>query len=294
LDALRRRYPELGQMFEKMNPGDQKMIRLAMPGALKHLSVKASYFISQQKRIHLFSFQDVEREVEEAETETWKKLIRVLTHEINNSISPIYSLSDSLRRMITSGQVLQQDEEGSGKKMVEGLGIIQDRSQGLLDFVDKFRSLTPRGSLSPEEISLQDLFYRVKILMLQEQAGSQRVRVTSSVHPASLTLHADKKLLEQILINLVKNGMEAMDSREDGLVQLKAFAGAHRLMIQVEDDGPGIPLEEQERIFIPFFTTKKQGSGIGLSLSRQIMRMHGGTITVNSQPGKGTTFTLAF
>ena len=96
------------------------------------------------------------------------------------------------------------------------------------------------------------------------------------------------------MINLVKKGMEAMDSREDGLVQLKAFAGAHRLMIQVEDDGPGIPLEEQERIFIPFFTTKKQGSGIGLSLSRQIMRMHGGTITVNSQPGKGTTFTLAF
>jgi signal transduction histidine kinase len=164
----------------------------------------------------------------------------------------------------------------------------------LLDFVEKFRSLTPRGSLNPEEVSLEELFYRVKILMQQEQAGLHRVRVTSTVHPASLTLHADKRLLEQVLINLLKNAMEAMDGREDASVRLKAFSGTHRVMIQVEDNGPGIPLEEQERIFIPFFTTKKQGSGIGLSLSRQIMRMHGGSITLTSQPGKGTTFTLSF
>jgi signal transduction histidine kinase len=294
LNALRQKHPELGNLFEKMKPGDQKMIRMTMPGALKHLSVKAGYFISQQRRIHLFSFQDVEREVEEAETETWKKLIRVLTHEINNSISPIYSLSDSLRRMAADRQSSGPPAEGSGDKMVEGLGIIQERSQGLLDFVEKFRSLTPRGSLSPEEVSLEELFYRVKILMQQEQAGLHRVRVTSTVHPASLSLHADKRLLEQVLINLLKNAMEAMDGREDASVRLKAFSGAHHVMIQVEDNGPGIPLEEQERIFIPFFTTKKQGSGIGLSLSRQIMRMHGGSVTVRSEPDKGAVFTLSF
>jgi nitrogen fixation/metabolism regulation signal transduction histidine kinase len=294
LKSLSSKYPELGNLFEKMKPGDQKLVRLTLPGALKHLSVKAGYFISQQSRIHLFSFQDVEREVEETETETWKKLIRVLTHEINNSISPIYSLSDSLRRMVANRKDLPAPEDDSGEKMVEGLGIIQQRSQGLLDFVDKFRSLTPRGSLNPEEISLEELFYRVKILMQQDQSGLQRVRLTSSVHPATLTLHADKRLLEQVLINLLKNAIEAMDGRDNASIHLKAFSGAHRVMIQVEDNGPGIPLEEQERIFIPFFTTKKQGSGIGLSLSRQIMRMHGGSITVASQPHKGTTFTLSF
>ena len=294
LDALRRRYPELGNLFEKMKPGDQKLMKLAMPRAMKHLSVKTSHFLSRQKRIHLFSFQDVEQEVEEAETETWKKLIRVLTHEINNSISPIYSLSDSLRGMMARWPVLKPDQEGTREKMVEGLGIVRDRSQGLLDFVEKFRSLTPRGSLNPEEIALQDLFYRVRILMQQEQPGLKDVRVTSTVHPASLTLHADKKLVEQVLINLLKNAMEALDGQDEGIIRLKAFSVNHRNVIEVEDNGPGIPRDEQERIFTPFFTTRKQGSGIGLSLSRQIMRMHGGSITVNSSPGKGTSFTLTF
>ena len=372
VDALRERFPEFGNMLVNMKAGDQKMITLYSDELMRRLSVRSGFFTSRQGQVHLYSFQDVEHEVEEAEMETWQKLIRVLTHEINNSIAPIYSLSDSISKRIKEMEATPptpsrvQDASGSGAsagstdkssfhRIDEGLQIIQDRSRGLLDFVDKFRSLTPRGSLNCESFPVNELFYRVRILMQgasypdSRQTSHRRgfPEITSSVYPESLTLDADQKLLEQILINLVKNAMEAgneaeaeakakakeEEEEEDKVadkvtakdkeeethhvigkdsaleekkketreyktqqkkITMKAFQEQGRKIIEVSDNGPGIPREQLDRIFTPFYTTKKQGSGIGLSLSRQIMRMHGGSITVRSKEGQGTTFRLVF
>ena len=326
LNALRERFPEFGQQLTKMRAGDQKMIRIFAGDHERQLSVRCGFFTSRRGRVHLYSFQDVAYEVEEAELETWKKLIRVLTHEINNSISPICSLSDSIRKKMKQMEVADATEPGYPEKtrfsrIDEGLQIIQDRSNGLLEFVEKFRSLTPRGSLQRETFAVDELFYRVRILMQDEDKPA----IESSVYPESLELYADKKLVEQVLINLVKNGVEAKaeakakeekeekeegeekvdkekkkreeEDREEGeklRISMKAYKdGAHRV-IEVADNGPGIPREELSRIFIPFYTTRSQGSGVGLSLSRQIMRMHGGSISVRSTVGKGTTFRLVF
>ena len=439
IDALRERYPEFGHMLLNMKAGDQKMITLYPGEVMRRLSVRSGFFTSRQGQVHLYSFQDVEHEVEETEMETWQKLIRVLTHEINNSISPIYSLSDSISKRIKEMEATPpnpsrvQDPSGSGAsagstdkssfhRIDEGLQIIQDRSRGLLDFVDKFRSLTPRGALNRESFPVNELFYRVRILMQRasypdprqsNRSGTDRQRttesptnfhtpqdgftqvsnpgssqnsiqdpspgstqesiqdpsqdpnqvpgdkdfdlsthrgdfpeITSSVYPESLTLNADQKLVEQILINLVKNAMEAEnkakakeeeegdmekqvedgekyhfkakeegngelidrdnapeeqqnkitenDNKKQRKITMKAYQEEGRKIIEVSDNGPGIPREQLGRIFTPFYTTKKEGSGVGLNLSRQIMRMHGGSITVRSKEGEGSTFRLVF
>ena len=318
-DALRQHLPEFGNMLMNMKAGDQKMVRIQTPAGLRHLSLRSGFFTSREEQMHLYSFQDVGHEVEEAELDTWKKLIRVLTHEINNSISPIYSLSDSIRKKMLSMTGMN--------KMAEGLHIIQERSRGLLDFVEKFRSLTPRGSLQRESFAVAELFYRVRILMQDyhpvkslgsestgsESTGSESTgrgprsgqspppSISTSVYPDSLHLYADKKLLEQVLINLVKNAMEAEiyaqqshSAEKRGTIHLKAFQEGAQKVIEVADDGPGMSSEQTKNIFIPFYTTKQGGSGVGLSLSRQIMRMHGGNISIRSKEGEGTTFKLTF
>ena len=314
-DVLRQHLPEFGNMLMSMNAGDQKMVRIQTRQGLRHLSLRSGFFTSREEQMHLYSFQDVAHEVEEAELDTWKKLIRVLTHEINNSISPIYSLSDSIRKKVSG----ESSGPASLNKVKEGLHIIQERSRGLLDFVEKFRSLTPRGSLNRESFAVEELFYRVVILMRDyDISGSGDYRstahdggqngkklsfpaISTTVYPESLKLYADKKLLEQVLINLVKNAMEAhLSGKEQGLtgeggrINLKAFQEGSQKVIEVGDDGPGMSSEQMKNIFIPFYTTKQGGSGVGLSLSRQIMRMHGGNISVRSKEGKGTTFKLVF
>lgn len=296
INAIRERYPVFGERLDNLKPGAHKMIRLAVPQGVKYLALNAGCFISGEERIRLFSFQDIGSEVEETETETWKRLIRVLTHEINNSISPIFSLSGSMKQMIVN-KPGNQSQDRSTARMYEGLSIIEERSRGLLDFVDRFRSLTPRGALNPESIRVEDLFYRVKILMQGQEEDLHGISLSSSVYPPSLTLQADKKLLEQMLINLVKNALEAVgrvEATRRGQITLRAFQDDGLIRVQVVDNGPGIPREELETIFVPFYTTKEEGSGIGLSLSRQIMRMHGGSVTVRSEPDKGAVFTLSF
>ena len=340
MNALRERFPEFGQQLTKMRAGDQKMIRILAGDCERQLSVRCGFFTSRRGRVYLYSFQDVAYEVEEAELETWKKLIRVLTHEINNSISPICSLSDSIRKKMkqmeeTDVPEPEDPEKTRFSRINEGLQIIQERSNGLLEFVEKFRSLTPRGSLHRETFAVDELFYRVRILMQDKE----KPVIESAVYPESLDLYADKKLVEQVLINLVKNGVEAKaeeeeekkaeakaeaeakeekkkakaeakakeeedkekkereEEREEGAklrISMKAYKEGARRVIEVADNGPGIPREELSRIFIPFYTTRSQGSGVGLSLSRQIMRMHGGSISVRSTVGQGTTFRLVF
>jgi signal transduction histidine kinase len=244
------------------------------------------------------SLQNIRGELEETEIEAWRKLIRVLTHEIMNSITPISSLAstvnDLVRRPPSATEGTGSSEPETRIDVIQALETIQKRSEGLLHFVDAYRNLTliPRPKF--RLIRLDELLGRVRRLMdasIREHGIGFEIRV----EPETLEIAADPELLEQVLINLLVNARQAVEGRPGARIAVTARLDARgRVLIQVTDNGPGIAPENLEQIFVPFFSTKENGSGIGLSLSRQIMRLHDGTISVHSKPGEDTVFTLRF
>jgi two-component system nitrogen regulation sensor histidine kinase NtrY len=231
--------------------------------------------------------------------EAWQNLVRFLTHEIMNSITPITSMTATLLDMIgSSGKHIHEDGGHLGtddiEEMAEALKTIHQRSQGLMNFVNSYRNMT----LIPEPqfriLPLADFFMRVEKLMTPRLTDGG-VDFQWSVEPKTLELTADSNLMEQVMINLVLNAIHALNGRKDPRIRLSAsLSPGNIIVITVEDNGVGIAEEALGKIFIPFFTTNKQGSGIGLSLSRQILRMHNATITARSLPDEGTVFTLRF
>ncbi|MDR1756630.1 MAG: HAMP domain-containing histidine kinase [Culturomica sp.] len=217
--------------------------------------------------------------ITEAETDAWQKLIRVLTHEIMNSLTPIISLSQTV--LERSGE--QRPDEKEYRILLEAMQAIRRRSSGLLEFVENYRRLTRISVPVKQFFPVADLFHSIRKIF-SEQEGMLVFRTD----PPEMRLHADRSLLEQVLINLIKNAIEA----SGGEIRVEAFRKEGRSVLRVSDNGSGIVPEALERIFIPFYTTKPKGSGIGLSLSRQIMSRHGGTLTVQSEPGKGSVFTM--
>jgi signal transduction histidine kinase len=214
-----------------------------------------------------------------------------------NSISPITSLTSVISGYFKKKEdkkpiPLELIDDQTVSKTLAGLNTIEETGKGLLDFVDKYRSLTSLPKPNLCRFPVDSLFMKCKLLM--ESDISENIQIIESVSPPDLTIEADFAQVEQILINLIKNSVEALSGRNNGTINLKAFKTAESTIIQVDDDGSGIPHEIIEDIFMPFYTTKKSGSGIGLSLSRQIMQNHDGIISVNSFPGKGSEFTLKF
>jgi signal transduction histidine kinase len=292
-------YPELCNTIKNLAIGQQKLMKIKVQDEFMQLSVKTSEFKLHDKLIRLVSLQNIKRELEENELDSWQKLIRVLTHEIMNSIAPITSLATSLRRFFrrndsnlpVSTEMLSQSVL---QKTLDGLNIIEERGEGLVNFVTKYRSLMPKSKLKIETIKIAELFYNLEFL-LQNEIKKKNIDFVLKIYPFTLHIDSDQKLIEQILINLINNAMDALENKENKQIVLNAFKNdSGRKTIQVEDNGIGIPEEIMERIFIPFFTTKEKGNGIGLSLSRQIMRMHGGTISASSKTEKGTIFSLEF
>ncbi len=278
-------------------PGEKDMVKLQDGDELIQLIIYATEFKLREKSIKLVSLQNIQSELEEKEMEAWQKLIRVLTHEIMNSITPIASLAS------TVNDLLEEDgaEEVPHEILNDTIGdvrnaihTIQKRSEGLLRFVNSYRSLTRLPKPNFQIFPVTDLFERVSQLMAA-QVNGKSIDFQVEIEPQSLELTADPDMVEQVLINLLKNSVEALEGKPAGHIDLTARLDERgRVIIQVTDNGQGITREALEKLFIPFFTTKKEGSGIGLSLSRQIMRLHRGTISVTSTPGLKTTFKLTF
>lgn len=220
----------------------------------------------------------------EAETEAWQKLIRVLTHEIMNSIAPIISLSETVTERAATHGMNEKDYD----IMLQSMQTIHRRSKGLLDFVENYRKLTRIPTPVMHPFSLLSLFRDIEALLPMEG-----IDFAYSVKPDVLRLYADRALIEQVLINLLKNAVEACSEATQPQIRLNAFLQENTTVISVRDNGTGIVAEAIDKVFVPFFTTKQGGSGIGLSISRQIMNRHGGTITVASKP-EGTEFQLIF
>ena len=281
-------------MLINLESNDRKLISLIHEGELIQLATKKVKFRTMNEELHLVSFQNIKPELDEKEIESWQRLIRVLTHEIMNSMTPIVTLIGTIGKKLrrkNQKELIKPKEVTSEivQKTVKGLDLIDSRGKGLIHFVQNYRSITRLPKPEFQVVNVKELFQRVTQLFEMELEGTGiELKITS--HP-SLFMNADGKLLEQVLINLVKNAAEAMDDVENPVIELAANSAQDQMIVKVTDNGKGIPAELIEDVFVPFFTTKQKGSGIGLSLSRQIIRLHGGSMTVQSTPGS-TVFTM--
>lgn len=300
LSELKDISPELTKVLMTISNGDNIMVKFHHQDEILQLAIYATEFKVANRNIRMATIKDIRNELEENEMESWQKLIRVLTHEIMNSITPIASLTQTLDYLIKdvrSNYKNSFSDDGEAELIGEiemAIDTIHKRSIGLLHFVESYRNLTripnPNFSIFP----VKRLIETLKGLM-KEELARQSINCSCHVEPENLELSADEQLIEQVMINLIKNSMQALDKTENRYIEIKAFPDhTGRVNIQVSDNGQGILPDVLDKIFVPFFTTKPKGSGIGLSLSRQILRLHGGTLTVRSEPDIETVFTLKF
>ncbi|MBN1291824.1 MAG: GHKL domain-containing protein [Candidatus Latescibacteria bacterium] len=292
--------PELSVTLMNLAPGDKRIVKVSDNNEILQLAVYATEYMLRENRYTLVSIQNIQNELEEQEMKAWQNLIRVLTHEIMNSVTPIASLAATANSLLLdvgipeTAEPAQSDAEENISDIKNAVDTIQKRSEGLLHFVENYRNLTRVPIPDFKVFAVSELFANVYNLM-KTRIEENRIEFTVSVEPESLELTADAELIEQVLINLLKNAIEAVSGRDGARIVLEAKIDARgRNLVSLSDNGPGIVAEAIDKVFIPFFTTKQDGSGIGLSLSRQIMRLHGGSITVHSEPNVNTVFTLRF
>lgn len=299
ITALEPLSSELVKTLLNIKPGENPLVKVQDEDDILQLVINASEFKIHDKLIILATIKNIQSVLEEQETEAWQKLIRVLTHEIMNSITPIASLSSTLDIMLKG---ISNKNQNSSIKMdmatvdeiQQALQTINKRSTGLLHFVNTYRNLTRIPKPNFKITKVKDLFKNI-LLLMDEEIKRTNIAFKMSVEPEDLEVSADEELIEQVLINLIKNSIHALEGRKEGRIILKAILNKRgRVIMQVIDNGQGIIKEVLDKVFIPFFTTKQRGSGIGLSLSRQILRLHGGTISAYSEPEKETVFTLTF
>ena len=295
INGLDRINPGLADKISSIKSGEKVTIKIVDKNELIQLIVYATEFRLRNQNYTLVAMQNIQSELEENEMEAWQKLIRVLTHEIMNSITPISSLAGTVNTIIAkSTENTTVFDEETSEDVKNALNTIQKRSQGLINFVENYRSLTKIPKPNFQIFTVKTLFERIDSLIGREfkQDG---ILFKCRIDPLSLELTADPELIEQVLINLLLNAKYAVKTAAKPEINLLAKLDSRsKVEIAVTDNGPGIKEDIQEKIFIPFFSTKKEGSGIGLSLSRQVMRSHGGSIRVTSTPDVVTAFILKF
>lgn len=300
IQGLREFSPEIVQKLLTIKHGENILVRVRQKDDLLQLAIYATEFRIHNRAIMLVSIKNIQQELDEKEMESWQKLIRVLTHEIMNSITPISSLSSTIQELmhniINSFEALNigKEETESLKEVEQAIQTIHKRTDGLLHFVNTYRNLTRIPTPNFTIFKVSRLLNNIRELH-EKEIHEKGITCRVIVEPESLELSADEHLIEQVLINLLKNAIHALEGRENPQIEIMAFLNQRgRITIQVIDNGKGILPDVLDKIFIPFFTTKPQGSGIGLSLSRQIMRLHGGSINAYSKPGVETRFSLTF
>ncbi len=289
---------ELVNTLLNIKPGENKLVKIQDEDDFMQLAINTTEFKIKDKTIILATIKNIQNVLEDQETEAWQKLIRVLTHEIMNSITPISSLSSTLDGMLKEYTIKNEEITSLDKEtineMAQALQTINKRSNGLLHFVNTYRNLTRIPKPNFNIISVSEILNSISTF-LENEFREKEIILKIKVEPLSLEIFIDAQLIEQVLINLIRNSISALEGRPNPIIELKGFLNKRgRPTIQVTDNGVGILKDVLDKIFIPFFTTKPNGSGIGLSLSRQIIRLHGGTVTAKSIPDKETTFTLTF
>ena len=294
LKLLEQKRKDFHDELKELKPGQTQTFKLLRDQELQQISVKVTLLKFGNKHFRVYSLYDIKAEMEENEVESWQKLIRVLTHEIMNSIAPITSLSKTLQRFLDSGKILDQDTGPQVIKAREGLQVIEETGKGLMHFIDNYRQLTKIPRPVFKTVKIRDWIERV-LLLMKDLFEAQNVKLELSIGSGQNQFIADEKLLTQVLINILNNAVDAMLGVAKPKIQISTLSSeTGNLQIVITDFGKGIPTGELDKIFIPFYTTKENGSGIGLSLSRQIMRLHKGSISITSQINKQTNVILKF
>jgi two-component system nitrogen regulation sensor histidine kinase NtrY len=256
--------------------------------------LSATAFQTDGETFKLIAFQNVDEALDETESKAWQKLLSVMTHEIMNSIAPISSLADTLKSRLMQSVGSLNNESGSVDDLELGIDTIKRRSEGLLKFAETYRNLNKITKPNISKVYISDLFESINQLM-QPTLDQKNIDLQIVLKDTELTLEVDTNLIEQVLINLVVNSIEAVKEKADPRIILSAYIdNSNKLVIKVTDNGSGMSPDIIEKIFIPFFSTKKSGSGIGLSLCKQIMMLHKGNIQIHSVEGEGSSFLLHF
>lgn len=290
-----------GQAFaaglETLRPGDGAIVRMERAGGAVPLKATATDVMLRGHKRRLISLQNIATELSAQELAAWQTVIRVMAHEVMNSLTPITSLASTARDHI--GDAIAHLPEGSTARpgledAGEALETLARRSEGLLQFVQNHRRLTKRMVAQIQVVPVQRIFIRLQRL-LADELKTRDIALALNVVPQTLEIAADIDLLDQALINLVRNAMEALRDTPAGRIELRAAQEmGGRVVIALIDNGPGIPVDQREKVFVPFFTTKRQGSGVGLSLVRQITAVHNGSVAISDTPGGGATVTMRF
>jgi two-component system, NtrC family, nitrogen regulation sensor histidine kinase NtrY len=294
IHSLSKRDEDLYKQIMALKPGETKIATAHLERSSFKVLLSATAFQTDGEKFKLIAFQNVNEALDETESKAWQKLLSVMTHEIMNSIAPISSLADTLKNRLQQSINRLNNTAGSVDDLEVGIETIKRRSEGLLKFAETYRNLNKITTPNLKKIYVRDLFENLNQLM-QPTLDQKMIEMEIVLKDTDLILEADTNLIEQVLINLVVNSIEAVKDREDARIVLSASRASNdKVVIKVADNGVGMPEEVQDKIFIPFFSTKKNGSGIGLSLCKQIMMLHKGNIQIQSIEGTGTSFTLHF
>ncbi len=290
LSELQDKHPRLFELLSNLDSGVRELYRTPsdQPLALQGAAIQL-----RGMWVRIVVLQNIQTELQQQEVESWQNLTRVLRHEIMNSMTPIVSLVGTMRLIVNEDIEKSTTDQEAVNDLKEALQTLEKRSKGMMQFVNAYRDFTTLPKPVFSNLNIKEVLQDV-LQLLQTDLTSNGVLWEMSVKPENLVAKADSSQIQQVLINLIKNASESFSAQNNRLIRLEAYSNDNQVMIDITDNGDGIEPEALDNIFIPFYTTKKTGSGIGLSLSRQILQQHGGQLNVSSQVGKGTVFTLIF
>lgn len=290
---------EFGDDFQMhirhIEAGERVLASFAVDGMVQRVTISASELTIGTRVERLISVQNIQSELDGMQLSAWQDLVRVLTHEIMNSITPVSSLAKTAADLVDDARERVTDEAVRDElnDAHDAVNTVARRSDGLMNFVSSYRKLTRPPEPQKQRFPVRDLFADVERMVSQDLPGT--VRLTAMIEPESLELVADRELVEQVLINIVQNARNAMSDQPEGEIELASRLNARgHVVITIADSGPGVPPDIQDRIFVPFYTTRREGSGVGLALSRQIMIAHGGTISCRNRERGGAVFSMVF
>jgi two-component system nitrogen regulation sensor histidine kinase NtrY len=293
IHSLEKRDRELYEQVISLEPGNSSISNIQKDRSIVKVQLSATTFQTEEKKYKLIAFQNINEALDETESKAWQKLLSVMTHEIMNSVAPISSLADTLKNRIQETGGSEHPPREALNDIEMGISTIKKRSEGLLRFTETYRNLSKITKANVSKVLVLELFEHVRQL-LQPSIEKKNISFEIILKDPFLSLEVDSDLVEQVLINLLLNAIDAVKDRENPRITLSAEFISGKTIMKVHDNGSGIPMDVMDKIFIPFFSTKKTGSGIGLSLCKQIMHLHKGNVKVQSVENEGTVFSLQF
>ncbi len=287
---------DFAQNLTNVQAGERRLVTFEVDGMEQQLTISATQIVIATKQEKLLSMQNIQNELDGAQLQAWQDLVRVLTHEIMNSITPVASLAKTAVDLLADVEtkLIKSEVSEELNDVTDAIQTVARRSDGLMNFVGRYRQLTRLQSPNKKQVKLKDIFAQVGSITTQHWSD-KRIRFNLDVDPTELTFNVDTDMVEHMLINLLKNAEQAVDGVTEAEITLSAFLNKRgHVVIEVKDNGVGISDDLVHKIFVPFFTTKNDGSGVGLALTRQVMIAHGGTVKLERNVQQGALFRLTF